>query len=838
MWVRAQIDYLRRLTTDREKRNALKELPPDLPETYVRIFESINATFPKKTTGYIQRLLRWLVLCKDESVIPRVYKTEATALMSSDRLRQAICIENDHDWPTDEEIPTLDRIQHWLGCLIWVTERHDEIIIELSHFTVREFLTVSSDNVSSPVVHQYLVDRLNDAYYADVCMIYLTHSHFRNIEFSTSDEIKTFLLNHPLYRYVAIKVLDHLSFSCNSDIEPHRALQRFFSIPPSKEFMLWQKCSIWLDLATLNRTNDFEINTSPREFLSPLHFAAIAGLKKQIKQILADNVDPNVPADATNLDVAPLHVALAGGNDGGFVFRDGHLEVVFDLTWCADCPESLERSLEVTSLLINSGANINQQLVIHHFQSGKDLIVTPLVLSLLCLNWRVASFLLDVGAKWDAISEIDLDENTDVCSVKNLLEVLPEWEGMVERLVEFKGHTGVKDTLEHWRRSRDGNDSSRLLVVDHNDQINFCTDPQEAFINAISDEKWQEVRELLANHSGIDVNCFNKEGDSAIYCAAKGDKDTLLRLLERGAHPNLHTKDLRSALNISAYSGLVENLKILLELGADIEHIDPGGYTPLLQAVHKGHLEALQLLIDAGANLNAVLIDGSSALLVAIEHENVPACSALLLAGVNPTLPDNYGNSPLYAACGRGLEDLVRTLLALPSILADSLDAENIYLLNPLYVAAEEGFDRIVKILLDHGAEINQGRSIGLGSPLLTACAHNHSAVVRLLLARGAYLEVEGSQFGSALGTARAWRNEGILNILEAHEINPLQEEENESVNGDSPESSGDVNECGGTHTAHDQENGEETSKTEEIAETAVSASSLEEDKPRATGKQ
>ena len=191
-------------------------------------------------------------------------------------------------------------------------------------------------------------------------------------------------------------------------------------------------------------------------------------------------------------------------------------------------------------------------------------------------------------------------------------------------------------------------------------------------------------------------------------------------------------------------------MEILLKFGGNIEHIDPDGYTPLFQAVINGPLESLQLLIDSGADVHAVLNGGSSALLMAIRQQNVPACSALGLAGVNPNIPDNWGDTPLYAACDYGLQDLVETLLTLPSVLTDGLDAGNLFLLNPLYIAAWRGFDRIVKMLLDHGAKVDQEGSRGLGSPLLAACANDHSTVVRLLLARGASLEVAGSRFGSA----------------------------------------------------------------------------------------
>ena len=408
MWVRAQVDYLQRLPNDREKRSALKELPPDLPQTYIRIFESIQITFPEKTTRYIQRLLRWLVYCETG----RNVKNQNYCAMSFDELRQIICTENDHDWPTNEDLPVVDQLHHWLGCLVRITKSGNKSWIELSHFTVKEFLTMNRDNVSRLEVQQYLVDRSHWTYLADDCMTYLTHSHFRNTELSTLDEIRAFLSNHHFYAYVATTLYEHLSWY-NTDMEPTSAIQQFFSVPLSTEFMLWLTCSTFLDAKAILEDAEFDINAELRErFLSPLHFAAIAGLKNQIRHLLVENVIPSVPAQTEHLDVSPLHVAIAISNEAGFFVRNGCLELY--LEWCNEFMEDqrllqrYQRSLEVTTLLVESGAHINQQLVIfQHFLQMKHLRVTPLVLSLLCKNLRVANFLLDVGADWDAIAESD-----------------------------------------------------------------------------------------------------------------------------------------------------------------------------------------------------------------------------------------------------------------------------------------------------------------------------------------------------------------------------------------------------------------------------------------------
>lgn len=70
----------------------------------------------------------------------------------------------------------------------------------------------------------------------------------------------------------------------------------------------------------------------------------------------------------------------------------------------------------------------------------------------------------------------------------------------------------------------------------------------------------------------------------------------------------------------------------------------------------------------------------------------------------------------------------------------------------------------MIEILLEHGAEIDKtGPGNFHGTALMNACALGREEAVKTLLARGAALEVEGSPFKSAEGTARAFMQEGYF---------------------------------------------------------------------------
>ena len=51
---------------------------------------------------------------------------------------------------------------------------------------------------------------------------------------------------------------------------------------------------------------------------------------------------------------------------------------------------------------------------------------------------------------------------------------------------------------------------------------------------------------------------------------------------------------------------------MLLDAGADVNHSDLDGYTPLIEAAHGGHLEMLRLLLRRGAKLDGMSIGGTA----------------------------------------------------------------------------------------------------------------------------------------------------------------------------------------------------------------------------------
>ena len=105
-------------------------------------------------------------------------------------------------------------------------------------------------------------------------------------------------------------------------------------------------------------------------------------------------------------------------------------------------------------------------------------------------------------------------------------------------------------------------------------------------------------------------------------------------------------------------------------------------------------------------------------------------------------LPRRMTGVHLAAHFGR-----VETTMALLKNRHD-LDSKDTYGRTPLLLAAEEGHEAVVKLLLEKGAELETKDKNYGQTPLLLAAEKGHEAVVKLLLEKGAEIETKDKDYG------------------------------------------------------------------------------------------
>src|SRR5262249_15987278 len=104
---------------------------------------------------------------------------------------------------------------------------------------------------------------------------------------------------------------------------------------------------------------------------------------------------------------------------------------------------------------------------------------------------------------------------------------------------------------------------------------------------------------------------------SAAVIASLGTSRKLKRVIGNGIDVNEPHIDGRTALMFGGSNFKVENVRLLIEAGANIRAIDHVGNTALIWASVIGNIRILQMLIDAGSDINAKNHKGETALDIA-----------------------------------------------------------------------------------------------------------------------------------------------------------------------------------------------------------------------------
>lgn len=217
-----------------------------------------------------------------------------------------------------------------------------------------------------------------------------------------------------------------------------------------------------------------------------------------------------------------------------------------------------------------------------------------------------------------------------------------------------------------------------------------------------------------------------------------------------------------------------EDVRVLLESGADPDQRQADGATALHWAVYRQDMEMAGLLLSAGADVNAVNRLGASPLFVAAEGDNAGLIRQLLEAGADPDIALPMGETPVMTASRVGSAESVRDLIAAG---ADVNAVERSRGQTALMWAAAQGHMEVATALIEAGADLearstvrprlmfadasnggafDQGIEERLGgySPLLFAARNGHGGVARLLIEAGAEIDGEAGNGAGPLVVA------------------------------------------------------------------------------------
>lgn len=311
-------------------------------------------------------------------------------------------------------------------------------------------------------------------------------------------------------------------------------------------------------------------------------------------------------------------------------------------------------------------------------------------------------------------------------------------------------------------------------------------------IDAIRFGRADEVKRLITEEGadvnfkdhGPEVNIMNRgtgvnitrQGKTPLhYAAEKGNIEIVRELLKergsiftrKGAAVNILDKHGKTPLFYAAKKGNTQVVQELLEKGAAVDFTGEGKDTPLIAAARGGHDDIIKILIEKGAKLDTRGYRNDSALDRAIQNGHNKAVERIVEAGgiwqkspggaINPQR-QNY----LIRAIRRGRLSIVKIFVQHGADIDARAGSRN---LTPLLEAIRTENPAIARYLIEKGCRVNETNTMG-ESPLLLAAKRGDIVSIRALSENGANYDHTGIKGRGVLHYAiirdRANRNNNL----------------------------------------------------------------------------
>jgi ankyrin repeat protein len=243
-------------------------------------------------------------------------------------------------------------------------------------------------------------------------------------------------------------------------------------------------------------------------------------------------------------------------------------------------------------------------------------------------------------------------------------------------------------------------------------------------------QRWAAARDDLAARHAAMISDPHCRGDSAIHeAAAAGHQDVVRVLLDAGVQPSTRGAS-GTVFEAAAGSGDRQTVETVLSAKSakSGKRGKPGvSAATLVSAAGSGDQDTVRALLAAGADVNKATRSGETALRQAVAGRDTAMVKLLLEAGAKPG--------------GGGTKSPMSELM----------------------MAAGEGDNDIMQMLIAAGADVNEQRGDGM-TPLHHAVTFGHAETVKLLLDAGASTTLRDEERKTPLQAVRqviaAWSGE------------------------------------------------------------------------------
>ena len=229
----------------------------------------------------------------------------------------------------------------------------------------------------------------------------------------------------------------------------------------------------------------------------------------------------------------------------------------------------------------------------------------------------------------------------------------------------------------------------------------------------------------IAGEENIDI-----ASSSPLFCIKLYKNiENVRSLVESGADVNYRTKRGLTPLHNAAQNGSQDSVRFLVESGADVNYRTSDGFTPLHFAAQKDNLDIVRYLVESKADFNCRTSDGFTPLHYAAQKDNLDIVRLLVESRADVNYRTGDGFTPLHYAAQKENLDTVRFLVESRA----NVNFRTRGGLTPLHYAAQKKNLDIVRYLVETGAKVNRKTRDGFIS-LHYAAQKGSLDIIRLLV--------------------------------------------------------------------------------------------------------
>jgi ankyrin repeat protein len=363
----------------------------------------------------------------------------------------------------------------------------------------------------------------------------------------------------------------------------------------------------------------------------------------------------------------------------------------------------------------------------------------------------------------------------------------------VELLLEFRAYAESRDIDKHtplYCAVQHGHMATAALMLRRGASTTIeCTEGL-TLLHLVAQLNYPDAIKLLLQHQS-DINAQDSIGFTPLHWAAQeGHGYVVERLLDLGAAAEIGDRSGSTPLHCAAQQGHAAIVKFLLLRGLAMNIRDHAGCTPLHRAIQKEQASIVELLLSYDFDkVNREVQDqrGCTPMHWAVQQNHPVITELFLMRGASINTKNDDGKTPWDLAVAKGhqlinprrkrLQDATRDMAQLlqHEPLLKYLARQGPWYINEqdshgkpaLWYAVQRNEIDIASWLLDHGADISIKDILGFTFALLhQAVDCGHTGIVKLLLARGAAIEVQDRWGYTPLHRAVLKGHKAIVDLL------------------------------------------------------------------------